>query len=156
MLKVSGCLLSPISKHLSEKINGLLISFITGFDILKSKRQIVFVLFYSLSIWTVYAVLTLLVFMSFNFELPAYAPFLFIVILTFGVIIPSSPGYIGTYQFFCVTGLAFWGIKESDALGFSLVFHASQYFPITIVGLFYLWRDNISFKEMRNVRKTSI
>ena len=156
VLKFFEYLVSPISQRLSEKIKELLISFITGFDILKNKRQIAFVLFYSFAIWTVYAALTLLVFMSFNFELPAYAPFLFIVILTFGVMIPSSPGYVGTYQFFCVTGLAFWGIKESDALGFSLVFHASQYFPITIVGLFYLWRDNISFKEVRNIRKTTI
>ena len=156
VLKFFEYLVSPISQRLSEKIKELLISFITGFDILKNKRQIAFVLFYSFAIWTVYAALTLLVFMSFNFELPAYAPFLFIVILTFGVMIPSSPGYVGTYQFFCVTGLAFWGIKESDAMGFSLVFHASQYFPITIVGLFYLWRDNISFKEVRNIRKTTI
>jgi uncharacterized protein (TIRG00374 family) len=150
MLKFFRCLLSPFSKRLSHKTDELLISFIAGFDVLKGKKQIALILFYSFSIWTIYAVLTLLVFVSFNFNLPIYAPFLLIVILTFGVMIPSSPGFIGTYQFFCVTGLAFWGIKESDALGFSLVYHASQYVPVTLLGLFYLWKDNISLKEIRS------
>lgn len=150
MLKFLNCILSPISKRLSHKTDEILMSFIAGFDILKGKKQIALILFYSFSIWTTYAVLTLLVFMSFNFNLPLYAPFLLTVILTFGVMIPSSPGFIGTYQFFCVTGLAFWGIKESDALGFSLVYHASQYVPVTLLGLFYLWKDNISLKEIRS------
>jgi uncharacterized protein (TIRG00374 family) len=150
MLKFSAYLLSPFSKRLSQKTTEFLISFVAGFDVLKGKKQIALILFYSFSIWIIYAVLTLLVFISFNFNLPVYAPFLLVVILTFGVMIPSSPGFIGTYQFFCVTGLAFWGIKESDALGFSLVYHASQYVPITSLGLFYLWKDNISFKEIRS------
>ena len=150
MLKFLNYILSPISKRLSHKTDEILMSFIAGFDVLKGKKQIALILFYSFSIWTTYAVLTLLVFISFNFNLPFYAPFLLTVILTFGVMIPSSPGFIGTYQFFCVTGLAFWGIKESDALGFSLVYHASQYFPVTFLGLFYLWKDNISLKEIRS------
>ena len=150
MLKFLNFILSPIPKRLSHKTNELLMSFIAGFDVLKSKKQIGLILFYSFSIWTIYAVLTLLVFMSFNFNLPVYAPFLLLVILTFGVMIPSSPGFIGTYQFFCVTGLAFWGVKESDALGFSLVYHASQYVPVTSLGLFYLWKENLSLREIRS------
>ena len=150
MLKFLNYILSPISKRLSHKTDEILISFIAGFDVLKGKKQIALILFYSFSIWTIYAVLTLLVFISFNFNLPVYAPFLLTVILTFGVMIPSSPGYVGTYQYFCIMGLALWGIKESDALGFSLVYHASQYVPVTSLGLFYLWKENISLKEIRS------
>jgi uncharacterized protein (TIRG00374 family) len=153
MLKFLNYILSPISKRLSHKTDEILMSFIAGFDILKGKKQIALILFYSFSIWTIYAVLTLLVFISFNFNLPVYAPFLLTVILTFGVMIPSSPGYVGTYQYFCIMGLALWGIKESDALGFSLVYHASQYIPVTSLGLFYLWKENISLKEIRGEEK---
>lgn len=153
MLKFSNYVISPFSKRLAHKTNDLLVSFVGGLDILKGKRQVAFILFYSISVWVVYAILTFLVFIAFHFKLPLYAPFLFIVILTFGVLIPSSPGFIGTFQFFCVTGLAFWGIKESDALGFSLVYHASQYFPVTFLGLFCLWKDNISFREVREIEK---
>ncbi|MFH2012817.1 MAG: lysylphosphatidylglycerol synthase transmembrane domain-containing protein [Pseudomonadota bacterium] len=150
MLKFMNYILSPISKNLSLKTDELLTSFIAGFDILKDKKQIALILLYSFLVWTTYGVLTLLVFIAFNFNLPLYAPFLLTVILTFGVMIPSSPGYVGTYQFFCVTGLALWGIKESDALGFSLVYHAGQYVPITALGLFYLWKENMSLKEIKS------
>ena len=141
---------SPVSKHLPQKANEILFSFITGFDVLKGKKQIVFVFVLSFLMWIVIAVLTSLVFLSFRFELPLHVSFLFIVIVNFGIImIPLSPGFIGTYQFFCITALAFWGINESEALGFSIVYHASQYFPVTLLGLFYLWKESISFKEIK-------
>jgi len=149
MFRFLNYILSPVSEHITQKVSQLLESFIAGLDVLKGKRQIALILFYSVSIWIVYGILTHLLFMAFNFTLPAYAPFLLIVVVTFGAMIPSSPGFIGTFQFFCVTGLAFLGVKESDALGFSLVCHASQYFPVTFLGLFYLWKDNMSLKEIK-------
>ncbi|MDY6855216.1 MAG: lysylphosphatidylglycerol synthase transmembrane domain-containing protein [Thermodesulfobacteriota bacterium] len=143
-------LFSPISIHLPQKANEILFSFIVGFDVLKGKKQIKFVFLFSFLMWIVIAVLTSLVFLSFRFELPLYGSFLFIVIVNFGIImIPLSPGFIGTYQFFCITALAFWGINESEALGFSIVYHATQYFPVTLLGLFYLWKESISFKEIK-------
>ena len=144
-------LFSPISKHLPQKANEILLSFIAGFDVLKGKKQVAFVFLLSFLIWIVIAALTSLVFLSFRFELPFYVSFLFIVIVNFGIImIPLSPGFIGTYQFFCITALAFWGINESEAMGFSIVYHAIQYFPVTFLGLFYLWKESISFKEIRD------
>jgi len=151
ILKFLNHVIAPVSERLSLKTNQLLGSFVSGFHVLKGKRQVAFIVFYSISIWVVYAILTFLVFVAFHFKLPLYAPFLFMVILTFGVMIPSSPGFIGTFQFFCVTGLSFWGIREGDALGFSLVYHASQYFPVTLLGLFYLWKDSISLKDLRAI-----
>lgn len=71
-----------------------------------------------------------------------------IVLISLGSMIPSAPAYIGTTQYACIIGLSLVGVDKSAALAFSLLFHATQFFPITLVGLFYLWRHHIRFEEI--------
>ena len=48
--------------------------------------------------------------------------------------IPSSPGFVGTYQWLAVSSLGLFDVERQDALAFSLLLHASWYVPTTIVG----------------------
>jgi uncharacterized protein (TIRG00374 family) len=54
--------------------------------------------------------------------------------LALGVAIPSSPGYIGTYQLIAVEALGLLDVDESQALAFSILMHASWFVPTTLVG----------------------
>lgn len=71
-----------------------------------------------------------------------------IVLISLGAMIPSAPAYIGTTQYACIIGLSLVGVDKSAALAFSVLFHATQFFPITLVGLLYLWRHQIGFEEI--------
>ncbi|MBW1678592.1 MAG: flippase-like domain-containing protein [Deltaproteobacteria bacterium] len=141
-------LVAPISSSLSKRIGNMLTSFCEGLKIFKSKSQVFWICFYSYSIWIGASVIVLLILYSFHFTFPFYAPLFILAIIAMGAAIPSSPGFIGTLQFFCVAGLALFGIPESEALGFSIVYHASQYFPITLLGLFFMWKGRLGFKEI--------
>jgi uncharacterized membrane protein YbhN (UPF0104 family) len=48
--------------------------------------------------------------------------------------IPSSPGYIGTYEFFAINALASIGIYDNSALGFTLTLHLLMLLGTSIVG----------------------
>jgi len=61
-----------------------------------------------------------------------------------GVLIPSSPGYIGTFHFFAMSALAVFGAARETALSYALVSHAMQYLLVTGLGLLFLWRENLS------------
>jgi hypothetical protein len=62
-------------------------------------------------------------------------------VLNLGVAIPSSPGFVGTYQWLAVSSLGLFDVERQDALAFSLLLHASWYVPTTIVGgAFVLFR----------------
>jgi glycosyltransferase 2 family protein len=54
--------------------------------------------------------------------------------LALGVAIPSSPGYIGTYQWIGVAALGLLDVPVEQALAFSILMQATWYVPTTIVG----------------------
>lgn len=54
--------------------------------------------------------------------------------LALGVAIPSSPGYIGTYQWIGVAALGLLDVPASQALAFAILMQASWYVPTTVVG----------------------
>ncbi len=56
--------------------------------------------------------------------------------------IPSTPGYIGVYQFVAVTVLVPFGFSRSDALAYILISQILNYVVITFCGLIGLWQTN--------------
>jgi uncharacterized protein (TIRG00374 family) len=61
---------------------------------------------------------------------------LFLAVLTsFVAIIPSAPGYIGTFEAAVVFGLGAIGIEGGQAVAFALLIRFLLYVPITLVGL---------------------
>ena len=53
---------------------------------------------------------------------------------------PSTPGYVGIYQFVTVTVLAPFAISRADALAYILVLQAVNYCVVLLWGLLGLWR----------------
>jgi uncharacterized protein (TIRG00374 family) len=54
--------------------------------------------------------------------------------LALGVAIPSSPGYVGTYQWLGVASLGLLDVPASEALAFAILMQASWYVPTTLAG----------------------
>jgi uncharacterized membrane protein YbhN (UPF0104 family) len=56
-------------------------------------------------------------------------------LVNLGTAVPSSPGFVGTYQWLCVSGLGLFGVGASQAFAFSLVLQAAWFVPTTAVGV---------------------
>ncbi len=61
-----------------------------------------------------------------------------LVIVNFGILIPSSPGYIGVFQAATIIVLTSFGIPQSDGLAVGIIIHSCQFFPVTILGMIIL------------------
>ena len=86
---------------------------------------------------------------SFRIKLPP-SPFPFSLILSvLSGLVPASPGYIGTYHYACFKALAVFGVTGEKALSVALVIHAVNFFPITLLGLYYLIRDRLSLAGLK-------
>jgi uncharacterized membrane protein YbhN (UPF0104 family) len=72
--------------------------------------------------------------------------------MSLGSMIPSAPAFVGTLQYACVVGLGVYGVDRGEALAFSAVYHATQFFPITLVGLYYAWRSHLRLSELSGGR----
>jgi uncharacterized protein (TIRG00374 family) len=140
-----------ISLRTANRVESLIRTFIDGLQILKQGFRMIMILILSLILWFIFAFSIQVALMGFNHNLPFTASLLIMAILGFGVTIPSSPGFVGTFHASCVVGLALFSVSQSDAVSFSIVYHASQYIPVTVVGLVYLWMDHLSLKDIGGV-----
>lgn len=148
-LNLIGRMLRPFPARVAEKIIPLLGSFIEGLR-LSSRPAELFALFLSsLVIWTFAIWPVDLLLRSFGIFLPITAAMFIMVFLVFAVMVPASPGYVGTYHAACVYGLMAFNIQKEKALSVALVIHGLSFFPVIFVGLYYLWRDNVSLAEVR-------
>lgn len=64
-------------------------------------------------------------------------------VVNLGVAIPSSPGFIGTYQWLCVASLALLGVDGERAFAFSVILHAAWFVPTTIAGVALLAHQGV-------------
>lgn len=56
---------------------------------------------------------------------------------TLATLIPSSPGYIGTFDFFTMYGVMAYGMARDIATGFALTVHVVLWLPLTFTGCVY-------------------
>jgi uncharacterized protein (TIRG00374 family) len=88
----------------------------------------------SIAAWSISTVSVWLVARSVGVELEPLEAVFVAAALALGVAIPSSPGYIGTYQLIAVESLGLLDVAPSQALAFSILMHASWFVPTTLVG----------------------
>lgn len=61
-------------------------------------------------------------------------------VINLGVAIPSSPGFIGTYQWLSVWSLGVLGVNHTSAFVFSILMHAAWFVPTTLAGAVLILR----------------
>jgi hypothetical protein len=66
--------------------------------------------------------------------------FLLLTGLGLGSALPSTPGYVGIYQFVAVTVLTPFGFSRAAVIAYTLLLQAMQYMSTGIWGLFALLR----------------
>ena len=88
----------------------------------------------SVAAWTIGAVAVYLVARSVGVSLEPLEAVFVASALALGVAIPSSPGYIGTYQWIGVAALGLLDVPPSQALAFAILMHASWFVPSTLAG----------------------
>ena len=98
------------------------------------RRHLVVWLALSLGAWTMWALAALLVARSLDLELSVTDALFVTAVLNLGSAVPSSPGYVGTYEWLGVASLGLVGIDREPALAFTILLHAAWYVPTTIVG----------------------
>lgn len=123
--------------------------FVRALEMLDSPMAYVKAFAWSLYLWMAISLVYVLGFWAFHMEVPELRGALVLTTLVaIAVSVPSAPGFIGSFQLGCVLGLRIFGIKESPALAFSLIVHLSQFVGVIGAGLYSLWVEGISFREV--------
>ncbi len=102
------------------------------------------------------ALILILQAMAFWFVMKAYAlPFSFwigasvFLIVHLGTAIPNAPANVGTFQFFAVAGLTFFGLDKATAAAFSVVVFVILTIPLWLIGSIALGRTGLTLAHIR-------
>lgn len=147
--KILEWLLTPLSKALSGRIINAAGSFVDGVKLSGGVGNLLLILLISTLIWISATLPIQLILLGFGIKLPLVASFFIMVLLVFAVMVPAAPGYIGTYHLACYTGLAAFGLPDTEAVSIALLIHAVGFFPVILAGLYYSWSDRLSFAAIR-------
>ncbi|MCE5251047.1 flippase-like domain-containing protein [bacterium] len=72
------------------------------------------------------------------------------LIVYIGTALPNTPSNVGSYQFFCVLGLTFFGVDKTTAAGFSLIVFLLLTIPLWIFGFGALSFSGMSLTAVRD------
>lgn len=148
-LKILHRIFKIFPNKFEHKIEKTLDSFLSGLEILKKTHHLGLTLLISLCIWTADASVFYLIAAGMGISEVTFLGAVFIMaVISLGISIPSSPGYIGVYEYFGVLACSIIGIEKSTALSFILLVHAIQLITLTVTGMFFLTREHISLIQL--------
>ena len=92
--------------------------------------------------------------MAFDLDVSFDAAVLVLVVVSFGFLIPASPGSIGVYHALSMKVLeSVYSIESSAALSYALVAHLLYYMPPMFLGTFFLWQQNFTWARLRVITR---
>lgn len=84
--------------------------------------------------WVFEAITFALVAYSLNMPLMIDESFFVMSMATLSTLLPSTPGYVGTFDYLCKLSLTFLGYDDNRAVAASILMHIVNLVPITLIG----------------------
>ena len=142
-----GLVLRPAAAGLE----GLAAGALDGVAALGSWHQAMAAGGWSLAVWLSAAVQFYLVLHAVGLRLPVTAGLLVLCLTSLGMVVPSSPGYVGVFEYLAVLALSLFGVSREGALGYALVLHVLLYVSSSVLGLLGLWIEGFSYARLKDV-----
>jgi glycosyltransferase 2 family protein len=152
------------ANHISSRLMKVEKSFLTRFaktilgiqeNLKRITSPLLILLFVAISFstWFCMSVALYMVILALGVKIDfVYVPFV-CALLNMGITIPSSPGYIGLYQFLLVYLLSLFGVPKYEAFAVSILYHASWYIPYTIIGFLLLLREHLKIRDIQRLNE---
>jgi uncharacterized protein (TIRG00374 family) len=114
--------------------------FMDGLASLRSPADLAMTLVTSVVIWLTETTKYWFVMHAFNFQVSFFVLMLMTAVVNLATTLPSSPGYVGTFDTPGIEILKTFGVEANVAGAYTLVLHAALWLPITLLGFFYMAR----------------
>jgi uncharacterized membrane protein YbhN (UPF0104 family) len=124
-------------------------SLIDGFSGITTPRLGLPILLWSILIWAVISAFYWIVLLAFQPGEPYVTGVAVASITALGMTIPSSPGFIGVFEFLTRETMGLFGMVPDVALGYALVAHALVYLVYSLLGLASMLQQNITYAEIQ-------
>jgi hypothetical protein len=148
-LRLFSRLSRKLPPRFADALNRAVRHFLDGFRIIADPALLAIVTALSILIWLVDAVAIYLLFHAFGFQLPIAAALTLMIILIIGIAVPTAPGFIGNWHYFCILGLSLFEIPRTEALAFAIVYHTLAIGIVIVLGVAFLPFNRFSLADLR-------
>jgi hypothetical protein len=145
--RVFGVLIRRLPEPIQVQAELLLGRFLDGLEVLSRGHHLLLVTLLSVATWLAMALGYHFCALAFGMDLPWDASIVLVVVTALAVMLPSGPGFVGTFEVGARYGLELFGVPETLAVSYAVYYHAVQFFPITLLGFYHLWRENFSLQR---------
>ncbi|OGN96045.1 MAG: TIGR00374 family protein [Chloroflexi bacterium RBG_13_50_21] len=144
---VSRLVVRLVPARLHEKTLRISQRFLEGLKSLRSPFDVLMVFLTSILIWLLETVKYWFVMHAFSFSVSFFALMLMNGVVNLATTIPSAPGYLGTFDLPGIAVLQAYNISPEVAASYTFVLHFALWFPVTALGLYYMFREGIKWTE---------
>ncbi|MEJ2485124.1 MAG: lysylphosphatidylglycerol synthase transmembrane domain-containing protein [Anaerolineales bacterium] len=149
-----------VPQRFRERTLQIAVRFLGGLASLRSPVEALMVFFTSVVIWLLETVKYWFVMQAFRFSVSFFALMLMNGVVNLATTIPSAPGYLGTFDLPGIKILEAHGIGAETAASYTFVLHFALWFPVTLLGLYYMWREGIKWGKVtameKNIKQESL
>src|SRR4030066_64939 len=136
-----------IPTQMREKTLGISRRFLDGLESLRSPLDVLMVFVTSVIIWLLETVKYWFVMHAFSFSVSFFALMLMNGVVNLATTIPSAPGYLAPFDLPGIPVLQAYNIPREVAASYTFVLHFALWFPVTALGLYYMFREGIKWTE---------
>ncbi len=129
--------------------------FMEGLSSLRSPVDMLMTLVSSVLIWLTETTKYWFVMHAFDFEVSFFVLMLMTAVVNLATTLPSSPGYVGTFDQPGIEILKVFGVVPSTAAAYTVVLHAALWLPITLLGFFYMAQQGVRWKDFQRARQAA-
>jgi len=141
--------------RIRQRVQELVDLFIGGLSALRSPRRQAGVLVLSLPVWLFEGGMYVMIALAFGLNnLMSSAAFVLSVLFlvtaaaNLALTLPSSPGGVGPFELLAAASLVLVGVDKDLASSYALALHVVLLVPVTLLGLYYWWRENFSLSKL--------
>ncbi len=90
--------------------------------------------------------------LAMGINLPLQAAMLVLVATSLGVTVVPTPGQLGIFEVTAQQALVLvYHVDPAQALAFAFVIHAYVYIWLMVLGVFFMWREGLSYNQLQQV-----
>lgn len=148
LIRLFELLARRVSPAVEERGRDMLKRFADGLSVLRTPTHFIAVFWWTLLHWLLQPLAFWLGFKALGIDVSWSATLFVQGLIVMGVSLPSAPGFFGLFESAAVLSLGLYGIGESAAIAWALVFHVVTFIPITLIGAYYFAKLGLTMGEI--------
>jgi uncharacterized protein (TIRG00374 family) len=129
-------------------IRKFLRSFNDGISIMKHTDKMFMLSILTILSWASHIAAIYFLFFLFKFNLPVWAAVVVIIVNYLALMIPITPGNVGSFQLAVVASLNIFSIHKTEAVLFSVMLYVADMIPMVIMSAFFLFREHFAISDI--------